>query len=428
MKILMVSEDVPHPAMGGLGKHAVLLAKAMARDGHEVDFLGSTRYPDAEALAAPLQLPGRFFAELRWLGRGWKEDRLGFFNPLRRPVQSRDFARTIMRRAAEYDVVHYHGHMPDMAAYIPTDVNFVQTRHDQGSDCLVHTRFKNGDVCVEVDPTVCAGCIAKKPNFVQSQLSACAVSAYRRRVAEAFRRHKTVFVSDMLRRNFSRTAGSEPWGLVVHNFVDCNELQSVDSAEIPDRAQIELFTAGKLYGPKGIEQLLDILAFRIPSNMTWRIAGDGDEERLRNRYAGARVHLLGWQSYTETMALTRQADAVIVPSVWEEAFGTTTLEALAFGKTVFALNRGATPELSCYTTMPGQLRLFENLETLAEAVLNVQHRSAGPSNVDFSGDVVPRVRDLVRLYRAPRDDWEQRRAEGEPPPGGMAKHSDWQPR
>lgn len=408
MKILMVSEDVPHPAMGGLGKHAVLLAKAMARDGHEVDFLGSTRYPDAESLAAPLQLPGRFFAELRWLGRGWKEDRLGFFNPLRRPVQSRDFARTIMRRAAEYDVVHYHGHMPDVAAYIPTEVNFVQTRHDQGSDCLVHTRFKEGEVCTEVDSAVCAGCIRSKPNRIQSALSTMAVVGYRRRVAAAFLRHKTVFVSDMLRRNLSRTAGVGPWGVVIHNFVDSKALRATPVATAPDRAAVELFTAGKLYGPKGIEQLLEHMAGRLPSHMTWRIAGDGEEDRLRRRFRGEPVHFLGWQSYADTIALTRQADAVIVPSVWEEPCATTVLEALALGKTVYALHRGGTPELEQYALFPGQLKLFPDLAALAEGVLAFQQANSVPDGTEFACDVAMKASELVSLYRATRSDWERR--------------------
>jgi len=220
MRILLVSEDVPHPAMGGLGKHAVTLARALAAEGHEVDLMGSRRFPYDDAARAEMALPGEFFADLRWRFGGWKEQALGFFNPLRRAVLARDFARIIMARARDYDVIHYHGHVPDVAAFIPADVNFVQTRHDQGADCLVHTRFRRGAICTETDPAACAGCVGKTPpGAIRRALSAAAVRQYRERVKRAFRAHKVIFVSEMLRRNFARTAGKEEWGVVVHNFL-----------------------------------------------------------------------------------------------------------------------------------------------------------------------------------------------------------------
>ena len=39
MRILMVSEDIPAPQVGGLGKHVVTLANALIDAGHQVHLM-----------------------------------------------------------------------------------------------------------------------------------------------------------------------------------------------------------------------------------------------------------------------------------------------------------------------------------------------------------------------------------------------------
>lgn len=45
MRILLVSEDIPYPNMGGLAKHVLNLARALVRAGHQVDLLGNADNP-----------------------------------------------------------------------------------------------------------------------------------------------------------------------------------------------------------------------------------------------------------------------------------------------------------------------------------------------------------------------------------------------
>lgn len=403
LRILMVSEDVPHPAMGGLGQHAVTLAKAFAKAGHQVDFMGGRRFPYDDEAQATLALPGAFFPDLRWLFGSWKERKLGFFNPLRRAFLARDFARIIMRRAGEYDVIHYHGHVPDVGAFIPASINFVQTRHDQGSDCLMHTRFREGGICTEVAPQACAACIAKKPNFLQTPLSAWAVRQYRNRVKLAFAHHKTVFVSDMLHHNFTRIAGPGPWGGVVHNFTDKNRLEQATAKPIRPEgiaadAKVIVF-AGKLYPPKGIEPFLKMAAPKLDTDTYIVVIGDGPQEQaLRKDYESSQVQFLGWCSPERTLAYMAGADAVVVPSVCEEAFGQTTFEGLSLGKATFALTRGGTPELQAYEVFPGQLRLFETMENLVGDLI-AQHSFGLPCVTRQSRrSVDDAIAELIEVY------------------------------
>jgi len=404
MRILIVSEDVPYADMGGLAKHALNLARALIRAGHTVDFLGGTQHP-IEVAGAEGEFGGRFIGALSGHLAGWKERRLGVFIPYKRSWVARRFARIIAEHARGYDVVHYHGHLPNLARYLPADIHFIQTRHDQGSDCLVHTRFRNGAVCTSTDPRDCAGCIAAQPNALQRTISAIAVRRFRQEVAESFQLHQTVFVSEMLRHNFCRTMGEQAWGTVIHNFVDPEILGQAAShpLRLPDAAPIEVIVAGKLYPPKGIDQLIELFSRRQLSGFRLLVVGDGPQlASLQTQFASSRVRFLGWCDPLQTLRLTAGADAVVVPSVWEEAFGSTTLEGLLLGKPTFALARGGTPELACYAAYPEQLRLHEDLPKLMDdlAHFTLLAYRATPQ-LDGTGSAARAVDRLLPLYQHP---------------------------
>lgn len=403
MRILLVSEDVPFANMGGLAKHALALGRALGLDGHQVDFMGNADQPFSVGTSES-EMPGHFFAELRGTQRGWKEHRLGCFIPLKRDVIAKGIASAILARAANYDVVHYHGHYPNVGAYLPAGINFVQTRHDQGADCLIHTRFRNGTICVETDPQVCAECISKHPNRVQRMVSATAVRSFRKQVAIGFARHKTIFVSDMLRRNYVRGAGSKNSGTVIHNFLEVSQFEQALTRRRSSRGldqRIGVLVAAKLYPPKGVDRFLEATKGRLAPHIHITIAGAGpDEDALRRRFSGDQVSFLGWQDYSTVLQLTAAADAVVVPSVWEEPCATTVLEAMFLGRQVFALNQGGTPELARYAKCKGQLRLYPDLESLVLDLNEVQRidRTAMGNGEGFA--VGSRLPEVMKVYEA----------------------------
>lgn len=403
MRILIVSEDIPYPNMGGLAKHVLNLSRALVRAGHEVDLLGGNQHPIQMAGEEGI-FGGRFFGELDGHLAGWKEIKLGMFLLPRRKWVARHFARIIMRRANDYDVIHYHGHIPNVARYIPTSINFVQTRHDHGSECLISTRFRNNAICEAVEAAECAHCMTQHPNLLQRAASTMAVTHFRKDVAEGFRRHKTIFVSNMLRQNYSRTMGPGPWGAVVHNFVDVAKLQEARNLTEPALPgnEVRVFIAGKFYSAKGIEPFLRELVPRLPENMRVTLAGDGiDEERLRAEFEGPQIRFLGWCSSEETLKMAARAHAIVVPSVWEDPCPTTIFEGLLLGKMTFALERGGTPELAIYAAAPSQLRLHSDMQSLVTDLvsLNADTSFSPPSQIAGSSDFA--AEKLVRIYRQP---------------------------
>ncbi len=405
MRILLVSEDLPSPAMGGLAHHVLLLARALRADGHEVDLMGNGDIGPDEA-GGEFDFDGRFYGELHGQYSGWKEIRLGVFMPPKRSVLGHRFARAILRRAATYDAIHYHGHLPNLASHIPAHINFIQTRHDQGSDCLVHTRYKRGAICNDIDPAACAECRTWRPNRLQRQLSIWAVNRYRNEVRRGFERHKTVFVSDFLQKNLTRSFGRQRWGITVHNFIDTEALRWLEppSPSSVPAAPLRVFIAAKLYQAKGVERFLEVLRSRAPHALQDRlqleVAGDGsDEVRLRNRFPDAYFH--GWQPARETLRLARHAQALVVPSVCEEACASTVLEGLALGKTVFALRLGGTPELAAYALGPDQLRLHDTMEALVDALLAFRARPDYTGKPQRRADPAQAAGQLLALYRMP---------------------------
>ena len=401
MRILMVSEDLPSAGMGGLARHVLSLSRALVAAGHQVDLMGNDDVP-LSAAGDDFEFDGRFFPDLHGQFDGWKEMTLGVFMPPKRSAIARRFAKAIMRRAEHYDAIHYHGHLPNIARHIPAGVNFIQTRHDQGSDCLIHTRFKRGRICRSSDPGNCAECRTWRPNALQRMVSTMAVTRFRAEVAEGFRRHKTVFVSDLLRQNLARSLGRGTWGVTVHNFVDRERVRAVRAAtsEVSSDGTLRIFIAAKLYPAKGVESFLETLAPRMDGGLQVDVVGDGtDEERLRERFPAITLH--GWQDWESSMKLASRAQVVVVPSVCEEACPSTVLEGLLLGKTVFALQIGGTPELAAYESGPSQLRLFGTMMELVDALLTFRPRPDFPLSPRSPTGAAEAAGQLLALYRLP---------------------------
>ncbi len=400
MRILMVSEDLPAVGMGGLARHVLALARALQADGHTVDLMGNDDVTPAQA-GDEFDFDGHFFPELHGQFDGWKEMRLGVFMPPKRSVIARRFARAILRRAGGYDVVHYHGHLPNIAVYLPVTLNFIQIRHDQGSDCLIHIRFRRGQICGSSHTIDCAGCRAREPNPLQRFISMLAAMRFRSEVKRGFLRHKTVFVSELLQRNLRRSFGDRRWGITVHNFVDTTRLQSLRSpARASNNGPLHIFIAAKLYPAKGVEAFLDTLAPHLDGSLQIEVAGDGvDEEQLRKRFPS--VHFHGLLNARDTCRLAGRAAAVVVPSICEEACPSTVLEALLLGKAVFALRLGGTPELAAYQSGPDQLRLYDTMAELVDALLAFHPRPDYPFAPALSTGPAQAAGRLLALYRLP---------------------------
>ena len=402
LRVLLVCEDVPGATLGGLVRHVVALGNALIDAGHAVTLMG--RQPPSPAIQAePTGFRGPFLAGFTDPMRGWKEQATGAFNPFKRPYYARRIAAAIVAHAPDFDVVHYHGHLPMVGRYVPAHIRFVQTRHDQGSECITHLRFRNGEVCQATDARVCASCIHPAPGPLRTAISAAAVRQYRREAGQAFAAHPVVFVSKFLLDNYRRAMPDVP-GLqahVVHNFVDDGGLQRAAAALPRARAAgtVVVHVAGRIEPAKGIAQFVRLLLPRMPAHWQLQVYGDGPDRAALAALGDARLLMHGHQPLDVVVSAAASADVGVVPSLWEEPCGTVVMELLRLGKPCYALRRGGTPELARYGA-PGQLRLFDGLTALVDSLVACAVPAANDTG-GLSASVQGQLPALLALYRQP---------------------------
>lgn len=144
-----------------------------------------------------------------------------------------------------------------------------------------------------------------------------------------------IVLSEFARGKFVRAGLPEARLRIKPNFV-------VDPGVSGDAARSGFVFAGRLSPEKGCDILLT--AWRdLPVPLT--IIGDGPELNRLRAAAPPNVTFLGRRSPTDVREVMGSAVAVIVPSLWYEAFGLVAVEAMALGTPVIASHLGALPEI-----------------------------------------------------------------------------------
>jgi glycosyltransferase involved in cell wall biosynthesis len=142
---------------------------------------------------------------------------------------------------------------------------------------------------------------------------------------------------------------------VVHNGVDVDqfkplarETQLRQSLGLPGNARV-LASVGRLVGWKGLRVILEAVS-QLPQEVHYLVVGEGPEEpRLREQAAQLglreRVHFCGRIAHDELPQVLAQADLLVQPSLGEESFGITLVEAMACALPVLASRQGGMTEI-----------------------------------------------------------------------------------
>jgi len=171
-------------------------------------------------------------------------------------------------------------------------------------------------------------------------------------IEESFFGDSTLFEAALLR--------GEKKHFTIWNCVDLEEVDRIQ-ARFPGPALREslglagckvIVMVARLIPEKGAHHLLQAmvdLAARLPA-VKLLLVGDGPQrESLSDQAAelGIQRHVVWTGKLLRAEALTHltAADVAVVPSQWEEGFGLTAIEAMAFGKPVVASNTGGLREV-----------------------------------------------------------------------------------
>ena len=142
---------------------------------------------------------------------------------------------------------------------------------------------------------------------------------------------------------------------VVHNGVDVDQFKPLardaqlrQSLGLPDAARV-IASAGRLVGWKGLRVIIELLPL-LPQDVHFLVIGEGPEETGLRAQAQAlgvvsRVHFGGRVAHEQLPLLLAQADILVQPSLGEESFGITLVEAMACALPVLASRQGGMTEI-----------------------------------------------------------------------------------
>lgn len=174
--------------------------------------------------------------------------------------------------------------------------------------------------------------------------------------------HKILTVSDYIK---SRVCSIEETDKVntVHNGIDLQrfsphikcDINREDFGLSPDN--FVLLFSGRINKDKGVSELIDaMLKLKNTSNIKLLILGSSffgdainEDEFIKSlksktRVIADRISFTGFIPYSQMPNYLRLADVAVIPSIWDDPFPTTVLEAQAMGLPVITTCRGGIPE------------------------------------------------------------------------------------
>ncbi len=148
---------------------------------------------------------------------------------------------------------------------------------------------------------------------------------------------------------------------VIHNGVDTAQFQRRERepglADLPAGARV-IVSVGRLVGWKGLQVIVEALA-GLPGDVHYLIIGEGPEQDALRQLAGRlgvgeRVRFAGRVAHAELPRWLSLGDVFVQPSIGEEAFGISVVEAMACGLPVLAADNGGMREIVLHRST-GQL-------------------------------------------------------------------------
>ncbi|TAL58333.1 MAG: glycosyltransferase [Nanoarchaeota archaeon] len=332
MKILMTTSFYPPYHVGGADTLVKYFAEQLAKEGHEVHVLFSL---DAFRLKRP-------YAKKKEDYNGVKvhalESPIGKLEPvLNYTLGTQSDTQSYFDRLVEkekFDVVHHHNISLLGPWVLEKKGNYrnVYTAHDFWLVCPKYDLYKFGKIC---ETKICIACVplhGKPYPFYQT------LPKFKNTVNKEvdILLAPSNYMKGRINREYEKKVS------VIPNFVPepPKNLPSVDEKDY-------FLFVGQLERHKGILQLVETFK---GTGKKLLILGKGSlETQLRKKLTDEKINNVfykGWASSPkEVLSLMKNANAIIIPSLWAENNPMVALEALSVGTPVIGTKNGGIPDI-----------------------------------------------------------------------------------
>lgn len=326
MKVLYVTDVFP-PRCGGSGWSVYFFARALRSRGHEVRIVS-------------LDGGDRVFDGFAVRGLPLSRSRLPLLANINR--ENRDLpaiAGRLKEAAADCEVLHAHHKWSFLALSAAAPGRALLTVRDYWPVCICgRSEFRSGTVCSRADFTRCSRSESLWKGMAASFVYPWFETRMKRRL-EAMAGSPYIFcISNHLRGQLLPFFPRDQLA-VLPNFAE--EVEGTTAAPpptpsgLPDRF---LLYVGRLEHNKGVDLLPGILeASDVPLPLV--LIGEGSlQARLERdfRSRGLAAHFLGYRPYAEMLAVMKQCEFVLFPSIWAEPLGRVLIEAAMMQKAAVA--------------------------------------------------------------------------------------------
>ena len=113
--------------------------------------------------------------------------------------------------------------------------------------------------------------------------------------------------------------------------------------KFPKKEKVIIFS-GKLNNAKGFDKFAAAISKILNKYDDWKAIAIGDEPRERYNFSHKRLTYTGWIPQDKVLDLYNHSSITVAPSLWEEPFGRSSLEAGSRGNAVIISKRGGLPE------------------------------------------------------------------------------------
>lgn len=259
-------------------------------------------------------------------------------------IWSRSARRRVQAAVAAHRpmVMHVHNTFAAASPSVYTaagDVPVVQTLHNYRMVCPVATTFRDGRACTD-----CVGRLVPWPGVLHAcvhgsrgQSAVAAATTTVHRVRGTFRHKISAYIAlSDFQRDLMIEGGLPPERIrVIPNFLE-------PDPGVGNATRSGILFVGRLAEEKGVEVLLRAAA-RQPGAV--RVAGAGPLQALVEKSAAAgHIEYLGLLDASSVLDELRRSVALVLPSIWFEAFPLTVVEAYATGTPVIASRIGSLAE------------------------------------------------------------------------------------